>query len=254
MMAGEHAGIVAAGGSAKIVAVAPPEDDPKKVVMETLMKTYAETDLLVEWDERLTELVLLGKSTLIHTPWYSCTFEYIHLEVVCRLFSISTLILTLTLCLLLWSICMWIGIFSISTLISTLTICSLDANIGLGSRSRSILKIAERLPPRHVTIFSAHFYGTQWTQCHASALLSIIQRQTPQFFRILSGKNPYVLSLSENDRTLLAQQNSLLYTNYVLARYLGAENGLDQLNWILGHRLGKLCKSILKLAVVIARQ
>ena len=67
-------------------------------------------------------------------------------EVVCRLFSISTLILTLTLSLLLWSI--WIGIFSISTLTSTLTLCSIEANIG--SRSRSILKIAERLPQNYI--------------------------------------------------------------------------------------------------------
>ena len=37
-------------------------------------------------------------------------------------------------------------LFSISTLISTLTLCSIEANIALGSRSRSILKIADRLP------------------------------------------------------------------------------------------------------------
>ena len=67
-------------------------------------------------------------------------------EVVCGLFSISTLILILSLCLLLWSICIRIGLLSISTLISTLTLCSLEASIGIGSRSRSILRIAHRLP------------------------------------------------------------------------------------------------------------
>ena len=67
-----------------------------------------------------------------------------NVEVVFRLFSISTLILTLTLCSLLWS--MRLGSRSRSILKIFICICSIEANIGLRSRSRSILKIADRLP------------------------------------------------------------------------------------------------------------
>ena len=69
-------------------------------------------------------------------------------EVVCRLFSISTLISTLTLCLLLWSIGLGSRSRSILKVFLFICICAIESNIGLRSRSRSILKIADRLPAR----------------------------------------------------------------------------------------------------------
>jgi hypothetical protein len=86
-----------------------------------------------------------------------------------------------------------------------------------------------------------HVVPEEWTNDQSLSFLTCLNLVTREFetfakFRI------HFKTLCPIDQHLLMKKNGRLLEQYILARYISAETGLEQLNWLLGSHLPPLCK------------
>ena len=78
-----------------------------------------------------------------------------------------------------------------------------------------------------------HMKKGQWNQMHSKALLRLMNCWESLVVSCAK-KNLYFTNLQAKDQNLLLQNNSMLFKEYCLARYITSDFGIDQLSWIIG--------------------
>lgn len=92
-------------------------------------------------------------------------------------------------------------------------------------------------------VISGHF-ASAWSDEHGHAFIRVVTNHLPKLMKSFAYKIPYFNSLSTHDKNWLLSKNSDLFTNYISARYFGADSGLDQLTWIFGPKVESLSKLV----------
>lgn len=83
-----------------------------------------------------------------------------------------------------------------------------------------------------------------WNEKHSKGFCQIskvFEKLTVQF----ASKNVLFQQLSSHDQALLLESNRNLFHQFILAQYFSASSGFEQLYWILGPKVSKLCKFFL---------
>ena len=91
-------------------------------------------------------------------------------------------------------------------------------------------------------VIEGHLEPAIWNSKHTKGLLMITGHLHELFYRFAE-KNQLFKSLCTRDQTLLLHNNVSLYVQYILARYLAADTGMEQLVWLLGPNTPSIGKS-----------
>ena len=83
---------------------------------------------------------------------------------------------------------------------------------------------------------SAHnlIYGQMNIESFSTKAFITLMETNILFMHHFAAKHPIFNTLQEHDQHLLLNNNAKLFKEYMTARYLVAETGLDQVNWIFG--------------------
>ena len=82
-------------------------------------------------------------------------------------------------------------------------------------------------------LIAGHLSVDSWSSTHSSAFMELVNINVPFMYHFAS-KQKNFNTLEKKDQKLLLGQNAKLFREYVIARYLVAETGIDQLAWALG--------------------
>ena len=88
-------------------------------------------------------------------------------------------------------------------------------------------------------VMKVHVESSVWAEGHAQYILNVIG-QLQQLFHRFAARNQLFKSLSSGDQDLLLRNNDSLYVQYILARYLAADSGMEQIAWLLGPNMPML--------------
>ena len=82
-------------------------------------------------------------------------------------------------------------------------------------------------------LVNGHLDPSRWSSRHSRAFVRVMESYVP-LMKHFAYKSPSFLSLDAADRVRLLQNNSILFREYIMTRYLSSQAGMDQLEWILG--------------------
>ena len=82
-------------------------------------------------------------------------------------------------------------------------------------------------------VVQGHLDPTSWCGSHSAAFLNIMETVIP-FMHLAALKSPQFKQVCEHDQRLLLKNNAILLREYLTARYLIAETGMEQLVWAFG--------------------
>ena len=93
-------------------------------------------------------------------------------------------------------------------------------------------------------IVSAHKWDLS-TLTNMQTMLMKTKSYHKLLFQDFAERLPYFLSLTEADQSTLITRNSKLYYIYILGHYANADNGFEQLTWLLGSNLPPLGEKVI---------
>ena len=95
-------------------------------------------------------------------------------------------------------------------------------------------------------LVQGHLDTSTWCGSHSGAFLNIMETVVP-FMHLAALKSPQFKEVCSHDQRLLLKNNAILLREYMMARYLIAETGMEQLVWAFGPsdsiKLGKSISS-----------
>ena len=83
------------------------------------------------------------------------------------------------------------------------------------------------------TLVSGHL-SSIWSLDHSSAFVKIMEESTQKFVKVFASHIPAFQSFPISDQDALVESNYKLYREYVIGQYVTADNGVNQLDWIMG--------------------
>ena len=90
-------------------------------------------------------------------------------------------------------------------------------------------------------LIEGHLDKKSWNENHSRAFMRNLYHFEDSMMSF-APKSQFFTSLDDNDCILLLEENVKLMGNFVIAQYMNAEAGIDQLKWIFGSAVFDISK------------